>query len=178
MSGIGQSTSGILAGWKPRKDSTAASDANILNAALGSEFEAVAAYQVAAGSGLLQKPVLDIAVTFQGQHQAHADFLARTVKTLGGKPAEPKKAANYNFPIGTLKTQTDVLQFGAGLEQGAARSYLGMIAVLDDRDLAKALASILGDEAMHWAILRQALGEEPVPSAFPISSDDPRARQH
>ena len=23
-----------------------------------------------------------------------------------------------------------------------------------------------GDEAMHWAVLRQALGEDPVPSAF------------
>ena len=29
-----------------------------------------------------------------------------------------------------------------------------------------AAASILGDEAMHWAILRQALGENPVPAAF------------
>ena len=35
-----------------------------------------------------------------------------------------------------------------------------------NRDLAKAAASILGDEAMHWAILRNALGEVPVPSAF------------
>jgi bacterioferritin (cytochrome b1) len=178
MSGIVQSTLHLLAGWQPRKDATAASDANILNAALGSEFEAVAAYQLAADSGLLQKPVLDVALKFQGQHQAHAEFLVSTVKTLGGKPAEPKKLADYNFPTGTLKTQTDVLQFGAGLEQAAARAYLGMIAVLDDRDLAKAIASILGDETMHWAILRQALGEDPVPAAFPITWDDPRARQH
>ncbi|MGH6625639.1 MAG: sigma-70 family RNA polymerase sigma factor [Burkholderiaceae bacterium] len=35
-----------------------------------------------------------------------------------------------------------------------------------NRELAKAAASILGDEAMHWAVLRQALGETPVPSAF------------
>ena len=27
-------------------------------------------------------------------------------------------------------------------------------------------ASILGDEAMHWAVLRQAVGDEPVPAAF------------
>jgi rubrerythrin len=65
-----------------------------------------------------------------------------------------------------LKTQTDVLRFAAGLEQGAARDYLGMVPVLGDRDLAKAVASILGDEAMHWAILRQALGENPVPEPF------------
>ena len=36
-----------------------------------------------------------------------------------------------------------------------------------DVDFCKAIAaSILGDEAMHWAILRNALGEAPVPSAF------------
>ena len=178
MSGFVQSTLHLLAGWQPRKDGTAQSDANILNGALGSEYEAVAAYQLAADSGLLQKPVLDVAMKFQGQHQSHAEFLASAVKALGGKPAEPKKAADYDFPTGTLKSQTDVLQFGAGLEHAAARSYLGMIAALDDRDLAKAIASILGDETMHWAILRQALGEDPVPAAFPITWEDPRARQH
>ena len=36
-----------------------------------------------------------------------------------------------------------------------------------DRALAQAAASILGDEAMHWAVFRQVLGETPVvPAAF------------
>ena len=35
-----------------------------------------------------------------------------------------------------------------------------------DLRIAKVYVSILGDEAMHWAILRQALGEAPVPGAF------------
>jgi len=153
---------GLYGGQQP-KDDTAASDANILNSALGGEFGAVVAYQLAADSGLLQKPVLDLAIQFQGQHKAHADLLTKTVKTLGGQPAEPKKTADYKFPIETLK---DVLRFAAGLEQGAASGYLGMVPVLGDRDLAKAVASILGDEAMHWAILRQALGENPVPEPF------------
>jgi len=153
---------GLYGGQKP-KDDAAASDANILNSALGGEFGAVVAYQLAADSGLLQKPVLDLAIQFQGQHKAHADLLTKTVKTLGGQPAEPKKTADYKFPIETLK---DVLRFAAGLEQGAASGYLGMVPVLGDRDLAKAVASILGDEAMHWAILRQALGENPVPEPF------------
>src|SRR5215831_12965097 len=156
---------GLYSAQKP-KDDAAASDADILNTALGGEFGAVAAYQLAADSGLLEKPVLDLAMQFQGQHKAHADLLSKTVKTLGGMPAEPKKTTDYNFPIETLKTQVDVLRFAAGLEQGAASGYLSMVPVLGDRDLAKAVASILGDEAMHWAILRQALGESPVPEPF------------
>lgn len=65
-----------------------------------------------------------------------------------------------------LKSQADVLQFAAKLEQGAVSAYLGAVPLFGNRDLAKAAASILGDEAMHWAILRQALGQTPVPSAF------------
>lgn len=148
------------------KDDTAASDVNILNTALGAEFGAVQAYQLAADSGLLQKPVLGLAIQFQGQHRAHANLLAKTVKTLGGTPAEPMKTADYKFPVETLKTQTDVLHFAAGLEQRAVSAYLGAIPLFGDRDLAKAAASILGDEAMHLAILRQALGENPVPESF------------
>ena len=156
---------GLAAGQK-KKGGFATSDASILNTALGAEFEAVAAYQVGAESGLLQKPVLDLAVQFQGQHQAHADLLAKTVKRLGGRPAEPRKTADYKFPVEQLKTQVDVLRFAAGLEQGAVSAYLGAVPLFGNRDLAKAAASILGDEAMHWAVLRNAVGEAPVPAAF------------
>lgn len=143
---------------------SAASDARILNTALGAELEAIAAYQVGAESGLLQKAVLDLAVSFQGHHKEHADLLAKTIAKLGGKPVSAKD--KYNFPTDTLKTQNDVLRFAATLEKGAVSAYLGAVPVFSNRDLAKAAASILGDEAMHWAILRNALGEAPVPSAF------------
>ena len=143
---------------------SAESDVRILNTALGAELEAIAAYQVGAESGLLQKPVLDLAVTFQGHHKEHADVLSKTVVKLGGKPVAAK--AKYTFPVDTLKTQADVLRFAASLEKGAVSAYLGAIPVFSNSDLAKAAASILGDEAMHWAILRNALGEAPVPAAF------------
>src|SRR5580765_7751295 len=143
---------------------SAESDTRILNSALGAELEAIAAYQVGAESGLLQKPVLDLAVTFQGHHKEHADILAKTIQKLGGKPVAAK--SKYTFPVEGLKSQADVLRFAAGLEQGAVSAYLGAVPLFGNRDLSKAAASILGDEAMHWAVLRQALGEKPVPSAF------------
>ena len=147
-----------------KSDKSTASDASILNSALGAELEAIAAYQVGAESGLLQKPVLDLAVTFQGHHKEHADVLARTIAKLGGKPVVAK--AKYVFPTDTLKSQADVLRFAATLEKGAVSAYLGAVPIFGNRDLSKAAASILGDEAMHYAILRNALGEVPVPSAF------------
>jgi rubrerythrin len=147
-----------------KADDGKASDVQILNTALGAELEAIAAYQLGAESKLLQKPVLDLAVTFQGHHKEHADVLAKTIAKLGGKAVTAK--AKYDFPVEQLKSQNDVLKFAAKLEQGAVSAYLGAVPLFGNRDLAKAAASILGDEAMHWAILRNALGEAPVPSAF------------
>ena len=141
-----------------------ANDVAILNTALAAELEAIAAYGVGAGSGLLKGPVLALATTFQGHHKQHADVLAATVGKLGGKAAMAK--AKYDFPVETLKTQADVLRFAAGLEKGAVSAYLGAVPLFNERELSKAAASILGDEAMHWAVLRQVLGENPVPAAF------------
>ena len=141
-------------------------DVKMLNVALGLEYQAIAAYQVGAESGLLHKPVLAVAVQFQGQHKAHAGILEATIRKLGGNPVEAKKAAAYDFPTDQLKSQADVLRFAAGLEKGAASAYLGTVPQFHERALAKAAASILGDESMHWAILLQALGDNPVPAAF------------
>ena len=59
-----------------------------------------------------------------------------------------------------------MLRFAAGLEKGAVSAYLGAVPLFAERELARVAASILGDEAMHWAVLRQAVGEDPVPGAF------------
>lgn len=91
-------------------------------------------------------------------------MLAKTIATLGGKAVLAK--TKYNFPVETLKNQIDVLRFAAMLEKGAVGAYLGALPLFGNRDLAKAGASIRGDEAMHWAVLRNGLGEAPVASAF------------
>ena len=73
-----------------------AGDVSILNSALAAEHQGIAAYQVGAESGLLQKPVLDLALTFQSHHKAHADLLAATVKQLGGTAGVTQ--AEVRFP--------------------------------------------------------------------------------
>ena len=143
----------------------AAGDSDILNKALASELEAVAAYQVGAESGLLSAGAKTIALQFQGHHKAHADLLAGTIRKLGGKPVEAR--SRYSFPVEQLKAEADVLRFAAGLEKGAVSAYVGAVPLFADRALAQAAATILADEAMHWAVFRQVLAETPVvPAAF------------
>jgi len=156
-------------------------DAALLNVALNLEHQAIAAYQVGAESKLLKPPVLKIALAFQKDHEAHAAVLTQTIKKIGGTPVAPRAALSasmadlakaWNFPVGKLKNQADVLHFAAGLEIGAAKAYLSTVPEFGDRDLAKVAANIEGDETMHYAILRNALGEFPVPAAFVSAMPD------
>lgn len=147
-----------------KSNDAAVSDFDILNGAVGAEQEAIAAYQLGADSGLLEPAVAQVALAFQRDHSEHLKILSDTIRQLGGTPAPAK--SDYNFPVADLKSQADVLAFAADLEQGAVSAYVQAVSDFQNGDLRTAAASILGAEAMHWAVLRSALGENPVPSAF------------
>jgi rubrerythrin len=136
-------------------------DVDILNVALGLEHEAIEAYQIGAESGLLQKPVLDVAVLFQSHHKGHRDALMSTIKTLGGTPVTPKKRDEYvkSLNVAAIKGQGDILKLAQKLERGAANAYIGVIPSFKDTALAQVAARLAADETMHWTALSQALGE-------------------
>lgn len=135
-------------------------DVDILNVALGLEHEAINAYQLGAGSGLLQKPVLDVAVLFQSHHKSHRDALIATIEKLGGKPVTEKSLDDYAKALNaaSLKSQADVLSLAAKLELGASNAYLGVIPSFKDPALAQVAGRLAADETMHWTALSSALG--------------------
>jgi rubrerythrin len=141
-------------------------DVKILNVALGLEHEAINAYQLGAGSGLLQKPVLDIAVQFQGHHKSHRDALMATIQKMGGKPVMALTLEDYAKALkaDTLRNQADVLDLAARLELGAINAYLGVIPAFGSKDLAKIAGRLAADETMHYTILTNALGR-PLPTS-------------
>ena len=143
-------------------NSAAAADVDILNVALGLEHEAINAYQLGAESGLLQDPVLQVAVAFQSHHKAHRDALVSTIQKLGGKPVAEKSMNDYATALnaGSLKNQGDVLHLAARLEKGAANAYLGVIPAFNDKGLAQVAGRLAADETMHWTALASALGEQ------------------
>jgi rubrerythrin len=145
-----------------------AKDVDILNVALGLEHEAINAYQLGAGSGLLQKPVLDVAVQFQGHHKTHRDALVATIQKLGGRPVAEKSLDEYAKALGaaSLKSQADVLDLAARLELGATNAYLSVIPAMGDRELAKVAARLAADETMHFTVLTGALGRTLPPGAL------------
>ncbi|WP_296334398.1 ferritin-like domain-containing protein [Reyranella sp.] len=145
--------------------SNAAGDVGILNTALALEYEAISAYQLGAMSGLLQKPVLEIAVMFQTHHKEHRDALIATIRKLGGAPVAAKSDAEVGQALNaaSLKSQADVLRLAQRLEKGAANAYIGVIPSFGDRALAQVSARLAADEVMHWTVLSQAL-KDPLPA--------------
>lgn len=145
-----------------------AGDVQILNVALGLEHEAISAYSIAAGSGLVTKAVLPVAVTFQGHHKEHRDALIATIRKLGGTPVAAKSDAEVakSLNAASLKNQTDVLRLAQRLERGAANAYLGVIPSFSDKALSQVSAKLASDETGHWMVLSQALGDALSPKAF------------
>jgi len=157
-----------MARSKAAKAADPANDVATLNVALGLEQEGIAAYQLGAESGLLQKPVLATAVMFQSQHKEHASALEATIKKLGGTPVQPKSMDEYAKALNaaSLKNQTDVLRLAQKLELGATNAYLGVIPTFSNPDLAKVSGQIAADEVMHWTVLTSALGDHLPAQAF------------
>ena len=136
-------------------------DIDALNVILGLDHEAVAAYEIAIGSGLLSAGVVPVARLFQDHHQGHRDALIAEIRKAGGKPAETKSLGDYAVDIGaaSLQTEADILKLAASLEGAAVNVYIGALSGLGNRDHARLLGQLVADETMHWTVLTSALNE-------------------
>lgn len=145
-----------------------------LNHAIELENVAVLAYDLGAQSGMLNETAIKTAQTFKKHHQEHIGKLREALDALGGKvQSHTKDELMKQIPIDSLKSQEDVLHFAIKLEKIATVAYLTAVGDFEDTKLAQAAASIMGDEAMHWAALRNALGLAPVHISFiPFSADE------
>jgi rubrerythrin len=159
-----------MAAMKGKGKMASKGDIDILNVALGLEHEAIEAYQIGAETGLLDKGVLAVAVGFQSQHKGHRDALVGAIKQLGGTPVTAKSRADYvtGLNVASVKNATDILRLAQRLEKGAANAYIGVIPSLGDKGLAQVAAKLAADEASHWTVLSQALGDTypPAPLMF------------
>jgi Ferritin-like domain len=136
------------------------SDVDLLNHLLDLEHLAIAAYT--AGTPLLSPSVAKAGQLFLNDELSHAGDLAGLVKAAGGKPIKP--AASY--ALGHPRTSNEVLALLHAVETTQITAYLDAIARLRPGTLKQQVASILANDAQHIAVVRAALGQPAVPSAF------------
>ena len=140
------------------------SDLDLLNEGLAGEHFAIAAYDAALGSGLLDEPTADVARAFQSDHNRHRDLLAEQIAARGGSPVDALGSDDYAKSYPPLTTAAEILAYATQLEAGAARASVASVADFEDRTLALLAAQIGGVEAQHWAVLLSAAGANPVPA--------------
>jgi rubrerythrin len=176
--GFGALLAGFLAS-PARADE--ALDVQILQTASSLEILAVATYGAALSLDFIKNGnpvVVKFAQTTMMQHDEHRKAFQQQTKALGGKE---QTQPNAKFlPVveqakPTLKGPLDVVNLAETLETVATQTYLQNTIQLEDSTAKRLMASVMGVETQHAAVLRavKALiaGGAPELIKIPIGSD-------
>ncbi|MGH9297392.1 MAG: ferritin-like domain-containing protein [Acidimicrobiales bacterium] len=137
------------------------SDVMILQTAASIEVLAVATYGKALtlpfiGGSSANPVVKAFAQTTKGQHSDHLAAFNAAVTQLGGKKQtkpDPKYAPIVQSAVPTLTTPAKVVALARTLELVAAETYVANSTELQSTSARKVMASIMGVEAQHVAVL-------------------------
>ena len=140
-------------------------DVDVLNQLLHLEHVAIAAYT--AGTPLLAPSVAKAGQLFLNDELAHAGSLAGLVRDAGGKPIKPAPS----YPLGHPRTSQEVLALLHQVENAQLTAYLSAITRLEPGFVRSTVAAILSNDAQHVAVVRAALEQPAVPSAFVTGRD-------
>jgi hypothetical protein len=136
------------------------SDVELLNHLLDLEHWAIAAYTAA--TPLLPPATVKAGELFLNDELEHAGDLAGLVRAAGGKPIKPRPS----YPLGQPRGSAEVLGVLRGVEQALIVAYLDALPRLRPGPLKQQVASIFANDAQHLAVVRAALHQPAVPSAF------------
>ena len=91
--------------------------------------------------------------------------LAKAQADLGGETPPPPKPAEIEG-LDDADDQEGALRLAVDLENALLRAYLDVVEAADSPALLKTVTEISMNAAQHLVVLRQQLGEPPLPEAF------------
>jgi rubrerythrin len=141
---------------------------DFLEPAIELEQATVLAYETAAEANGVDGELKRSFELFRNQEQAHATALRQALDSLGfdlpDELTDPADSDQLNG-IEKLKTPDEFLAFLVGLEQDQVSFYVEEGPPLDSEDLVRTTAEILGCQAQHLVVLREAQGAAPAVAA-------------
>ncbi len=156
--GLGAAVAGIVA--SPAAAQGGDVNVQILQTASSLENLAVATYGAALGLDFIKNGnavVKAFAETTMGQHKEHGDAFKAMTKALKGTEqtkTNPKYQAVVTDALPTLTDPAKVVDLAIALETVATETYVANMSLLDDADSKALMASVMGVEAQHLAVLR------------------------
>lgn len=151
---------------------TPATDINALRTASSLEALAVDTYQKALHTGLMTTPTtVAVANNFLQQHQQHANAFEAATTRAGGQPytrPNPVVSAQAIAPaLAKVKTENDLVVLAYMLESAASQTYQSAIGQMSKPTYNSALASVLGVESRHQALLGLMLSNTTTYPSYP-----------
>lgn len=136
-------------------------DVQILQTAASLENLAVATYEAALGLEFVSTnaTVRAFAEMTMRQHAEHGDSFNAQAADLGGErqtDPNPKYAAVVEDAKPGLTDLGKVVSLAIDLEQVATQTYLANLTLLEDTETRALMASVMGVESQHLAVLRAA----------------------
>ncbi|MDQ2725305.1 MAG: ferritin-like domain-containing protein [Actinomycetota bacterium] len=153
---------------------SASTDIAALRTASSLEALAVQTYQKSIGSGLITTAtVIGVAKNFMEQHQQHAAAFESATTKAGGQAftqPNPVVSAQVITPALTnLRTENDVVALAYMLESAASQTYQSAIGHMSKGAYNSALASVLGVESRHQALLGLLLNNTTMYPSYPAN---------
>ena len=99
---------------------------------------------------------------FLNDEISHAGDLAGLIRAAGGKPIKPAPS----YALGHPRTSEEVLMLLHSVENAQIAGLPGRDPRLEPGVVKQQVASILANDAQHVAVVRAALGQPAIPSAF------------
>ena len=125
------------------------------------------------GYGFLTGQERNLIATFAQQDSEHFRILNAARDAFDYQDAGTSETPNTfasrrprTFKYGKLNSREDVLNTVLDLKETVLFGYHGAVGIVRSKELLSAAAAIAGVEGRHAAVLRQAIGLEPVPAAF------------
>jgi rubrerythrin len=135
-------------------------------AAVAGEQATMVAFEAIANGALLDHAASAAMRVLLDHAKVHADTLGQALKDqLGQDPPLPPKRTQISGLL-ELRRREEALRLAMRLEQRAVAAHLAAVQKTHDAVILKDVAGILGSDGQHLVLLRQLLGQQPLPSAF------------
>lgn len=133
-----------------------------LTAVLELEQTALVAYEAIANSGLLK----EVLRGFLDQERQHAAQLQQALDGMGAKPPIPPRRTDIPGLQAAVRSRAAAARFAIALEQRTIAAYQAALRDLLDANVMRVSAGAMGTDAQQLVILREIVGEDPLPRAI------------
>ena len=155
-----------------------ASDADILNFALGLEYlEATFYASIVEANNRRAYLTPAVAKVAQGIADDEAAHVTAILDVIGRANGTPVAKPSFQFPADVYVSQIAFLTQAAEFEVTGTGAYLGAAPKLDSVDALKFAASIYGIETRHTAVVRSLNGLNIAPTALEIPLEVPEVQR-